>query len=485
MRSERVAADRHRGRVQCGTRAIPASAPCLAKMANGMMHGVPDFLELHARPAHPNERDERREHFVRPLADVIDPRIAQHAFEWQVGEVRRAAVDLERVVDDLPQRLGREDLQHRRLDHVILQPAIDERRGDGRHRLHRVGARRHARDLLFHQLEIAERVAELTPRPRVMRGEAQAGLRRAGAARAESRAAKIEHAERDLQPFAQRAEDVFAGHWHVAEGEASRGGAADAEFFHARFGHGKARHVRRDEERGDGRLVAAGNFRAGHDGEDLRDRRVGDVALLAVQNVMRAVRAQFGARLDIGGIGAGLRLGERERGKLFAADEWREPAALLLRRAEEQQRPDADGVMRIYEHRRGSTARSDLLEHATVGHLRKSAPAEFERCRHAEHAEPREAVNHLARDVRVSINGRGIEFLVEEPAQLRQHGVELLALLRGHRGIGHHPVGGEAAEEQPLRDAEPLRAGEEQFLRVVDLLFVRLGVRRAHGAFSK
>ena len=46
-------------------------------------------------------------------------------------------------------------------------------------------------------------------------GESQTGFRRARAARAESCPAKIEHRQRDLQPFADRAENIFLWDGHV------------------------------------------------------------------------------------------------------------------------------------------------------------------------------------------------------------------------------------------------------------------------------
>src|SRR5207248_6822673 len=57
--------------------------------------------------------------------------------------------------------------QHRSLNHVIFQAAIDQRRGDRGHRFHRVSVRCDARDFLFHEMKIAERLVELLTRVRV------------------------------------------------------------------------------------------------------------------------------------------------------------------------------------------------------------------------------------------------------------------------------------------------------------------------------
>ena len=52
----------------------------------------------------PDQRDERLEDLVGPLADGVDPRVAHHPLERLVAEVALAAVDLERLVDALPEQ---------------------------------------------------------------------------------------------------------------------------------------------------------------------------------------------------------------------------------------------------------------------------------------------------------------------------------------------------------------------------------------------
>ena len=80
-------------------------------------------------------------------------------------------MDLKRVVNGIPKSFRREDLQHRGLDHVIFESTIDQRRGDVRHRFHRINIRRHARDFFLHQIEITQRLFELFSRVRVFDGE--------------------------------------------------------------------------------------------------------------------------------------------------------------------------------------------------------------------------------------------------------------------------------------------------------------------------
>jgi hypothetical protein len=169
--SKRLAVDRHFGGLQRSPHPVPSDAARIAQMPARVMQSIPDLFQLHAWSTHPDQRDEGGEHFIRAFSDLVDPRIAQHPLERQRGEVSSAAMDLEGVVDDHPERLGREDLQHRGLDHVILQPSVDERCGDRGHRAHRKGIGSHARKPLLDEFEIAERVAKLPPGAGVMRGQ--------------------------------------------------------------------------------------------------------------------------------------------------------------------------------------------------------------------------------------------------------------------------------------------------------------------------
>jgi hypothetical protein len=46
----------------------------------------------------------------------------------------------------------------------------------------------------------------------------------------------------------------------------------------------------------------------------------------------------------------------------------------LFVRAEQQQRPDPDGVMRVNKNRCRRTTSSDFFQHLAVGHLREPVP---------------------------------------------------------------------------------------------------------------
>ena len=78
-------------------------------------------------------------------------------------------------------------------------------------------------------------------------------------------------------------------------------------------------------------LLATRNRRPRHDGQNLRDRRIRDVTLLAIQNVVRAIRARLGPRLDVGGVRTRLFFREREGGELLTGHERREPSSASAR----------------------------------------------------------------------------------------------------------------------------------------------------------
>ena len=95
---------------------------------------------------------------------------------------------------------------------------------------------------------------------------------------------------------------------------------------HARLDDAEARHVGRDQEGRHLGLFAAGHGSAGHHSQHVGDGPVGDVALVAAEDVVRAVRRGRGGGLHVGGVGAGLRLGEREGRQLAAVDQVGQPA---------------------------------------------------------------------------------------------------------------------------------------------------------------
>ena len=60
--------------------------------------------------------------------------------------------------------------------------------------------------------------------------------------------------------------------------------------------------------------------------------------------------------------------------------------------------------------------------------------------------------------------------MIEKFADLRERLVELGLLRGGDARIGHGPIRHEASEEKSLGEAERLRPGKEQFLRLLNFL---------------
>src|SRR5208282_6287615 len=133
----------------------------------------------------------------------------------------------------------------------------------------------------------------------------------------------IERAECDLQALPFPAEDAFRGHAAILED--NFGGARKAK-AHLVFvaADAKARSRWLDEKRSD---AARAGLRVGlrEHNVDAGEAAVRHPALCAVQNVRIAIAD--GARLDSGGVGTGLRLGEAEGAENFTA---REPQQVLL-----------------------------------------------------------------------------------------------------------------------------------------------------------
>src|SRR5205823_11884098 len=132
-----------------GGKLARAEAEQRADTANGMLEGVEDAAQRFAHAAHADDGDERLEYFIGALADHVDPRVAHHAFVGLIGEVRLTAEDLDGVVDDGPEMVGGEDLEHGGFEHVIVGAAVDGGGALGRGRFHGKRVRRHDSELLF------------------------------------------------------------------------------------------------------------------------------------------------------------------------------------------------------------------------------------------------------------------------------------------------------------------------------------------------
>ena len=196
---------------------------------------------------------------------------------------------------------------------------------------------------------------------------------------------------------------------------------------------------------------------------------------------MRAIFARFRLSLDVRRVRAGLRFGQREGRQLTAIHQFRQPLFLLRLGSEKEQSANPNRVMGVGENRSRSATATDLLEHLAIHHLRKSAAAHFLRRGHAEHADPAETVDHFPRNIRDPVDLRRVEMLIEKLPHFRERPVEFGLLRIGDFRIRHRPIGDEIPEEQALRKAQLLLAGEEQFLGLFDfLLTLNFGFGECH-----
>src|SRR3954468_18859048 len=127
-------------------------------------------------------------------------------------------------------------------------------------------------------------------------------------------------------------------------------------------------------------------------------------------------------------------------------------------------------MMRIHEHRCRSATFADLLENLAVRYLRKSMTTSFFRSGHSEHADPAQTIDHIARDIGLSIYRVRIELPVERLAQIGQDFVEFSLLVRRNLRIRHHPIGNESSQKEAFGETKHLWSSEEKFFGLLNLL---------------
>src|SRR4029079_3886566 len=115
----------------------------------------------------------------------------------------------------------------------------------------------------------------------------------------------------------------------------------------------------RHDDRADAVLALVG---VGHGSEDdvTGNRRVGDPHLRAVQDPLVALQPR--RRTRRAGIRARVRLGQAERGDVFALSGWLEKGTLLLLGAEQRDRGAAQAHVRRVSQRGRTTGACDLLD---------------------------------------------------------------------------------------------------------------------------
>src|SRR5581483_9327678 len=94
-----------------------------------VLGGAEDLLELFADAFHAQQRDEGRHHLGRAFDDAVNAGVAQHALDAVLAHVPFAAPDLHRVVGNLPEAFGAEQLGDGGFEHDVPGVAIDQAGG--------------------------------------------------------------------------------------------------------------------------------------------------------------------------------------------------------------------------------------------------------------------------------------------------------------------------------------------------------------------
>ena len=219
-------------------------------------------------------------------------------------------------------------------------------------------------------LERADGAAELLALLRVRRSGVQCRLREPDGAGGDAEPPGVEGGEGDREALALLADEALARDASTVEDHLRGAGGLRA---HLALGcaEGHPGELARGEQARD----AAGTLAAGthHEVVEVRQPAVRDPGLRAGDHVVVAVGR--GARLQRGGVGARLRLGQAVRAQQLPGEHVRQPGLLLLRGAVRRQR---EARQRVHGH--ADTDREprvrDLLEHLQVDLVRLSAAAE-------------------------------------------------------------------------------------------------------------
>src|SRR5437773_1478381 len=93
MRAKSLALNRHIRNTNRRAQPVHPRSPRFAHSIPGRFHDrIVDFLELHSRPAHPDESDKRSQHFIAAFTDLVDTRIAQHSLQRKIDTASRATI---------------------------------------------------------------------------------------------------------------------------------------------------------------------------------------------------------------------------------------------------------------------------------------------------------------------------------------------------------------------------------------------------------
>ena len=202
----------------------------------------------------------------------------------------------------------------------------------------RLDLRRHLGELVADRLEAPDRPAERLALLRVVERALEGRLHPADGAERHREPLPLEVGHDQVEALVLLAEQVLRGHAHVGERQLAGVGRVPAELLelarHLEAGHALLEHEERE-------AVVAALLRRLHGGHvEVRAHAVRDERLGAVHDVLAVLAAR--ERLQARDVGAGARLGDRERADLLALEPGHDPALLLLLGAELEDRRHRD-----------------------------------------------------------------------------------------------------------------------------------------------
>src|SRR5712691_9107575 len=408
--------------------------------------------------------DEQVHDLARALEDQVDAEIAHDALDGvgllaagpqRVGGlVAAAAADLHRVVDDPPPALGVVQLGDCGLEADVVAAAVGHgpaQLGDG---FHGERVRGHGADLLRDGVVLADLAAPLHALVRPVADDLETALAHGHGPDGKREPPRVEGDQGQLQPLALAPQHVLLRHAHVGEADHAVVHRLDAhEVAAVRDNH--PGRVRLHDERRDLPLFFAGDdLRGGprHDDQQLGDGPVRAPQLLAVQYPRLPVLARYRRRLHRRGIGADVRLGQRER-RHGAPGEPRQILFLLGFAPEHLERlRHADGLVCREQRRQRSVHARDQLHRLHVRQLGETEPAILARDLDAERPHRLECLDDLAGDLALAVDAIGVDLLhqARQAVEERFGAGDFSGILLG---IGMDEVEAQGAEEQVANEA--------------------------------
>ena len=109
--------------------------------------------------------------------------------------------------------------------------------------------------------------------------------------------------------------------------------------------------------------------------------------------------------------------------------------------------------------------------------------ADLDRSGHSQDPQSAKTLNHVARNICLSIDGGGIQVFVQKAANVLYRPPDFILLLGRNLGIRHDPISNETPQKKSFGHAEFLRSSEQQLLSLTNLLFperIDLGFSLTH-----